>query len=68
MSYKKHLLDILAERIGCEYLSDLKISPYKEMAILELKGGYCKDFNADEIQEALSYISADEIIFERNEN
>jgi len=56
MQHKKELLDILAERTGCTYLSDLRQSTYRKKALAMMKQLHRRDYPASEWGAALAYL------------
>lgn len=54
---QKHLLDIIAERLGCAYLSELKQPQYRERALKELREGNFDQIDVDECREAFNYLA-----------
>ena len=53
----KHLLDIIAERLGCAYLSDLKQPQYRERARRELRNGDFDSIEVNEYKDAYWYLA-----------
>lgn len=54
---ENHLLEIVAERLGCTYLSDLKQPQYRERARKELRDGNFDRINVDEYRDASWYLA-----------
>ena len=52
----RHLLDILAERMGCSFVSDLRQPKYRELALQELRKGDFERINVDQLREAIRYL------------
>lgn len=51
----RHLLDILAERLGCSVISDLRQPMYRELALQELRKGDFERIDVDQLREAIRY-------------
>ena len=62
MADQKHLLDILWERVGCTYLSDLKLPQTRPAAIEEIRQIEKHDYSIEMWNETLSYIFGKSII------
>ena len=60
MENNKHLLDILWEKVGCTYLSDMKTGKIRPDILRIIKTINKEEYSAEMWSEALSYI------FERN--
>ena len=60
MENNKHLLDILWEKVGCTYLSDMKTGKTRPDILRITKTINKEEYSAEMWSEALSYI------FERN--
>lgn len=56
MKNEKHLLDILWEMVGCEYLSDLRTKRYRSAALQAICHVDKNDYSAKMWNETLSYI------------
>ena len=54
---QKHLLDMIAERLGCAYLSELKRPQYWERALKELREGNFDQIGVNEYHEAFNYLA-----------
>ena len=54
---RKHLLDIIAERLGCACLSDLRMPQYRERAMKELQEGDFDHLEANEYKDAVHYLA-----------
>lgn len=54
---QKHLLDMIAERLGCAYLSELKQPQYRERALKELREGNFDQIGVSEYHEAFNYLA-----------
>ena len=52
----KHLLNIIAERLGCDCISSLKLPQYRERALCELRNGQFDRLNKKEIYETIIYL------------
>lgn len=62
METKKHLLDILWEKVGCDYLSDLKTKKTRPAALSAIQRINKDDYSTDMWNETLSYIYSKSII------
>ena len=62
MENNKHLLDILCEKVGCNYLSDLRREQNKTAAIRAIRQLTKEDFSTEMWNETLSYIYGKSII------
>lgn len=56
MTYNRHLLDIIAERLGCSFISDLRQPMYRELALQELRKGDFERIDVDQLREAIRYL------------
>lgn len=54
---KYHLLEIVAERLGCVCLSDLRLPQYRERARKELRDGNFDRLDLDEYRDAFWYLA-----------
>ena len=54
---RKHLLDIIAERLGCACLSDLRMPQYRERALKELQEGDFDHLEVNEYKDAVHYLA-----------
>jgi len=54
---EKHLLEMIAERLGCTYLSDLRSPEYRERARKELCDGMFAQIDTDEYRDAVWYLA-----------
>lgn len=52
----KHLLDIIAERLGCDCISSLKLPQYRDRALRELRDGQFNLLKKEELFEAIIYL------------
>lgn len=59
----KDLLDILWERIGCDYLSDLKYDPYRTQVPYFIKKDEIENFPLKDYEEMASYLFEDKRSF-----
>ena len=62
MENNKHLLDILCEKVGCNYLSDLKLEKTRPAALREIRSRPKEDYPIKMWNETLSYIYGKSII------
>ena len=62
MENNKHLLDILCEKVGCNYLSDLRHEQTKSVAIRAIRQIRKEDYSTEMWNETLSYIYGKSII------
>lgn len=62
MGKKKELLDTLAERVGCTYLSDLRQPKYRREAVSLMKTLRRKDYPATEWCAAAAYLGQPELL------
>lgn len=62
MENNKHLLDILCEKVGCNYLSDLRHEQTKSAAIRAIRQIRKEDYSTEMWNETLSYIYGKSII------
>lgn len=62
MEINKHLLDILWEKVGCDYLSDLKLEKTRPTALRVIRSIRKEDYSVKMWNEALSYIYGKSII------
>ena len=62
MENNKHLLDILCEKVGCNYLSDLRHEQTKSAAIRAIRQIHKEDYSTEMWNETLSYIYGKSII------
>ena len=62
MKNNKHLLDILCEKVGCNYLSDLRREQNKTAAIRAIRQLTKEDYSTEMWNETLSYIYGKSII------
>lgn len=53
---EKHPLDIIAERLGCSFISDLRTPKYRELAIQELRKDDFERIDVDQLREAFRYL------------
>lgn len=53
---EKHPLDIIAERLGCDCISDLRTPMYRELALQELRKGDFERIDVDQFREAIHYL------------
>ena len=58
----KHLLDILWERVGCDYLSDLKSEKMRKPVVNEIRTIPKEEYSINMWNETLSYIYGRHII------
>ena len=56
MVKENHLLEILWERVGCDYLSDLKLENTRPAALREIRSIPKEDYPIKMWNETLSYI------------
>lgn len=52
-----HLLEIVAERLGCACLSDLRMPQYRERAMKELQEGDFDHLEVNEYKDAVHYLA-----------
>lgn len=62
MVKEKHLLDILMEKVGCNYLSDLKTQQARPAALRAIRQIHKEDYSTEMWNETLSYIYGKSII------
>ena len=62
MVKENHLLEILWERVGCDYLSDLKLEKTRPAALREIRSIPKEDYPIKMWNETLSYIFGKNII------
>ncbi len=62
MVKEKHLLDILWEKVGCDYLSDLKTQQARPAALRAIRQIHKEDYSTEMWNETLSYIYGKSII------
>ena len=62
MENNKHLLDILWEKVGCTYLSDMKTGKTRPDILRIIKTINKEEYSAEMWSEALSYIFGRNII------
>ena len=62
MNNKKHLLDILWEKVGCDYLSDLKTKTIRPAVLSVIRKTNKYDYSIEEWNETLSYVFGKSII------
>ena len=62
MENNKHLLDILCEKVGCNYLSDLRHEQTKSATIRAIRQIRKEDYSTEMWNETLSYIYGKSII------
>ena len=62
MVKEKHLLDILWEKVGCDYLSDLKTQQTRSAALSAIRQIHKEDYSTEMWNETLSYIYGKSII------
>ena len=53
------LLDLIQQRVGCEYLSDLKFEPANTLALTEFNRMDKSFFAPDQVTEAWEYLTKD---------
>ena len=58
----KHLLDILWEKVGCDYLSDLKTQKTRPAALSAIRQINKDDYSTEMWNETLSYIFSTKIM------
>lgn len=63
----KELLDILAYKIGCIYVSDLKIKANSELIKFELEKLSVQDFSLEQWNDAIEYLTEETTYFESRE-
>ena len=62
MVEENHLLDILWEKVGCNYLSDLKTQHARPAALRAIRQIHKEDYSTEMWNETLSYIYGKSII------
>lgn len=62
MVKEKHLLDILWEKVGCDYLSDQKTQKTRPAALSAIRQINKDDYSTEMWNETLSYIFGKRII------
>lgn len=62
METNRHLLDILWEKVGCDYLSDLKLEKTRPTALRVIRSIRKEDYPVKMWNETLSYIYSKSII------
>lgn len=63
----KELLDILAYKTGCLYVSDLKIKANSELIKFELEKLSVQDFSLEQWNDAIEYLTEETTYFESRE-
>lgn len=63
----KELLDILAYKTGCLYVSDLKIKANSELIKFELEKLSVQDFSLEQWNDAIEYLTEETTHFESRE-
>lgn len=58
----KNLLDILCEKVGCDYLSDLKAKQTRSAVLSAIQQIHKEDYSTEMWNETLSYIYGRSII------
>ena len=56
MENNKHLLDILWDKVGCDFLSDLKTKESRSAVLSAIRKTNKYDYSIEEWNETLSYI------------
>lgn len=51
----KNLFEVLREKVGCNYISDMKYDPYKEIARKTLSAMNLSDYSLNVLNDACQY-------------
>lgn len=63
-TYKKELFEIVRERLNCDYVSDLRVEPYRHKAIDVMHEMNLKQFSLVSLEDMAEYVSDKDVKFD----